>query len=302
MKKGIIFDIKKYAVHDGPGIRTTIFFKGCPLNCWWCHNPEGIPPERALLFRESQCLPACRACIDACPQHALVPMGPSLQIIKEKCTLSENCVNTCPTEALQMAGKEFSASDLMIEIEKDRIFYEQSQGGVTFSGGEPLMQPEFLRQMLEICQERNIHTIVDTSGYTRWKNLDSISPYVNLFFYDLKIMDDQKHRQMTGVSNKIILENLRGLTEKGQQVEIRLPVISGFNDTEENRAQTTNFLLSLPGIKQISLLPYHKLGTQKYIHLNKDNPMPDIQPPSQEFMQQLQDKYLASGFQVNLGG
>lgn len=201
-----------------------------------------------------------------------------------------------------MAGKETSASNLMIEIEKDRVFYDQSQGGVTFSGGEPLMQPEFLWKILELCQERNIHTIVDTSGYTAWKHLDHIRHLVDLFFFDLKIMDDKKHKQMTGVSNQIILKNLRNLTEKGHRVEIRLPIISGFNDTDENRAQTTNFLLSLPGIKHISLLPYHKMGTQKYINLNIDSPMPDIQPPSQKLMQQLHGEYTESGFQVNLGG
>jgi pyruvate formate lyase activating enzyme len=216
--------------------------------------------------------------------------------------MSGACINACPTGALQMAGREISASELMVEIEKDHVFYDQSQGGVTFSGGEPLLQPDFLRRMLELCRERDIHTVVDTSGYAPWKHLDLIRHLVDLFFFDLKIMDDDEHQRMTGVSNQIILENLKNLTKQGHQVEVRLPVIPGFNDTEANKIQTIDFLSSLPGVKRISLLPFHKMGAQKYTSLNRESPMPDIQPPSQEVMQRLQKEYADSGFQVNLGG
>ena len=299
---GIIFDIKKYAIHDGPGIRTTVFLKGCPLRCGWCHNPEGIAATPELLFHENRCMNGCDECLTHCSQGAISRKNGRISINKEKCKLTGDCTRACPTGAIEMVGIKRSVEQVMDEIEKDRIFYEKSKGGVTYSGGEPLLQIDFLDALLSECQKRNLHTVVDTSGYAPWENLERIQDKVDLFFYDLKMIDDVKHREMTCVSNQIILDNLTRLATKKNRIKIRIPVVAGLNDAQEDMVQITDFLASLPDIKDISLLPYHKIGDQKYTDLSRPLPRPEFRSPSLEKIEKIKAQIEASGFSVQVGG
>jgi len=302
IKDGIIFDIKKYAIHDGPGIRTTVFLKGCPLQCFWCHNPEGIDSDPELIYQENRCLEDCSDCINVCPNEALAQQNESIVIDRKKCALSGKCTDICPTEALRIIGRKISVVELIREIEKDRVFFEQSNGGVTFSGGEPLMQPEFLFALLEECHKRNIHTAVDTCGYTPFKNFAEIKDKVDLFLFDLKIMDEKKHKDITGTSNRLILENLKNLSELKKKINIRIPLIANLNDTEKNTIQTAEFLKSLGNIKDINLLPYHKIGTGKYKNLKRKAYGPDIKTPLAEKINKIKIWFANYGFNVKIGG
>ncbi|RKY88532.1 glycyl-radical enzyme activating protein [candidate division KSB1 bacterium] len=301
MKKGIIFDIKRYAIHDGPGIRTTIFFKGCPLRCLWCHNPEGISPAPELAFWENKCN-NCGKCIEVCPNNAISGSDKLILINREKCKMSGNCALVCPSGALEVIGKEVSIDDIMKEIEKDSLFYDESGGGVTFSGGEPLMQLEFLNALLEVCKERDIHTAVDTSGYAQSGTFEKILDKVDLFLYDVKIIDDEKHKKYTGVSNEIILKNLKLLARKKHRVNIRIPVIPGINDSKEDINKIVEFIISLKNVTEINLLPYHKGGTAKYKRLDKIDLMTEVKSPLNEKIEKIKTLLEKSGFNVKIGG
>jgi len=301
MKTGLIFDIKRYALHDGPGIRTTVFFKGCPLHCPWCHNPEGQDSKPELSFNQTRCLEDCTECIKICPKDALSRLNHSISIDREKCDFCGDCTQACPTNALEIIGRELSVEEVMKEIEKDRVFYEESAGGVTFSGGEPLAQLEFLNSILEECKKKSIHTVLDTCGYISFNDLEKIAEKVNLFLYDFKLMDDEKHQEVTGVSNKLIIGNLKKLSESGSKIVVRIPIIQGVNDSEDNITKTADFLTSLPGIKDISLLPYHKGGRQKYERLSKASWMDKTPTPSREKIIGIKKKLECFGFMVKIG-
>lgn len=300
-KTGIIFDIKRYAIHDGPGIRTTVFFKGCPLKCRWCHNPEGQSMEPELGFRESRCIEGCDLCLRECPKGALSRGNHEIAIDREACDLCGDCAEVCPSEALEIIGREKSAEQVLWEIEKDVIFYDESYGGVTFSGGEPLLQPEFLHTILQGCRERGIRTAVDTSGYTSFDVFEKIDDKVELFLYDLKIMDDKEHRVYTGVSNRLILENLKKLSERGARIIIRIPIIPGVNDSRARITHTADFITSLKRIQSISLLPYHKTGKQKYKRLNTPYLMENTALPAREKLKEIKKQLEDAGFQVKTG-
>jgi pyruvate formate lyase activating enzyme len=302
MNTGIVFDIKKYAVHDGPGIRTTVFLKGCPLRCWWCHNPEGIAPDPELAFRPERCLENCRACVAACPEHAVARTGGGIEIDAAACRKHGLCAEACPTEALRWIGRKISVEDLMREIEKDRVFYDASGGGATFSGGEPLMQPGFLHGLLKACRDRDIHTVVDTSGYAPFESLERILPLTGLFLFDIKHMDDARHREATGVSNRKILDNLRRLARAGNEVEIRFPVITGFNDGDAHIRALSGFLKDLDGIRTVTLLPYHRIGTQKYGDVRRPHVGPELVPPPDSTIQRIRKLLTEDGFNVKIGG
>ena len=302
MNSGIIFDIKKYAIHDGPGIRTTVFLKGCPLRCPWCHNPEGQISKPELIFQENRCIKDCSLCINNCPQKAIFMGSKKIFIDRERCDLCGECTEACPTEALKIIGRTVTVEEVMNEIEKDIIFYEESGGGVTFSGGEPLIQPEFLNSLLEECKARDIHTAVDTCGYSSTDVFDKIQDKVNLFLYDIKTTDKKKHEEATGISNDLILENLKKLSDKENKIIIRIPIVPGFNDTIENMTQIGLFLEPLKGIKEINLLPYHKTGSQKYKNLERLDTMNKIQAPSNKNTEKLKKKLEDFGFKVKKGG
>jgi len=205
MIRGTIFDIKKYAIHDGPGIRTTVFFKGCPLRCRWCHNPEGQSSKPEMFVRPSRCLKECSECLSVCEREAISRTEISPVIDRERCNSCGKCAEVCPAEAIEVVGRQMSVQEVMAEVEKDMIFHDESGGGVTFSGGEPLLQPVFLSTLLEKSKEKDIHTTVDTSGYASFEIMEEIAKNVDLFLYDLKIMDEKKHKEYTGKSNKVIL-------------------------------------------------------------------------------------------------
>jgi pyruvate formate lyase activating enzyme len=284
MITGTIFDIRKYSIHDGPGIRTAVFFKGCPLQCHWCHNPEGRAYHPELIFRPVRCN-LCEDCLTVCPTEAVTRQGDAIQIDRSRCKVSGGCAAACNAEALQVVGREMTVQQVMTEIERDSVFYEQSGGGVTFTGGEPFAQPRFLKGLLSTCRTSSLHTTVDTSGFTPWPVLDEICPLVDLFLYDLKLMDDARHRQWTGVSNAIILSNLRKLSEAGQKILVRIPVIPGINDDEENLRQAGGFLATLPHLPQVELLPYHNIAEGKYAGIGREYGLKEIHPPTQVQMQ-----------------
>jgi pyruvate formate lyase activating enzyme len=300
MIKGTIFDIKKYAIHDGPGIRTTVFFKGCPLRCRWCHNPEGQSSRPEMFVRSSRCLKECSECLSVCELKAISRTEMSPVIDRERCNSCGKCAEVCPAEAIEVVGRQMSVQEVMAEVEKDMIFHDESGGGVTFSGGEPLLQPVFLSTLLEKSKEKDIHKTVDTSGYASFEILEEISKNVDLFLYDLKMMDEKKHKEYTGKSNKVILENLKKLLKKAKKVVVRIPLIPGINDDEKNIQETAEFVCSLKRVQQISLLPYHNLGEGKYKRLERSY-IQNVPLPSKELLEKVKKKLTDYGFDIRTG-
>jgi len=267
-RHGIIFDIKKYSIHDGPGIRTTVFLKGCPLRCWWCQNPESQNPDP--------------------------------DVIIEKTFKREYYTEL--TGNRYAVGKEVDVATVMQEIEKDLIFYDESGGGVTFSGGEPLMQPDFLFELLTECKNQDLHTAVDTTGYASPQIVKNIAGLTDLFLYDLKIVNNVLHEKYTGVSVKLILDNLSLLAAMGKKILIRIPVIPEITDTEKNISDIINFLNSLEGVRDIDLLPFNHLGFSKYKRLGLENKMADVKQLKAEDLEALKVRFQSRGFYVSIGG
>ncbi|MEE8378291.1 MAG: glycyl-radical enzyme activating protein [Candidatus Aminicenantaceae bacterium] len=302
MAIGIIFDIKHYAIHDGPGIRSTVFFKGCSLQCQWCHNPEGIHTEPEIFLRNEKCPSECRFCISACPNGAIRRNKGSIEVDLSRCDLCSECEEACVYGALEIIGRKVSVKDVMGELEKDSLFYEESQGGVTFSGGEPFEQPIFLNALLDKAKSKDLHTTVDTCGYFNPNLLANFDRKVDLFLYDLKMIDDEKHKKYTGKSNSLILDNLRRLTANGHRVAVRIPLIAGINDDDNNIEKTVEFLKTLNHIEQINLLPYHSGGSLKQKRLGKKQLHAGFQSPSSERMEAIKIFFKANGFSVKVGG
>jgi pyruvate formate lyase activating enzyme len=278
---GIVFDIRRFSIHDGPGIRTTVFLKGCPLECAWCHNPEGQSTEPELIVRPSRCL-RCGACVEACPEDAIGMSADGPCTDRTRCEQCGICVDACFSGAREMAGRELTVAQVMAEIERDRPFYDESGGGATFSGGEPLLQPEYLLGLLTACKAREIHTVLDTCGYAPWAALDRVRPYVDLFLYDIKSLDDGQHRALTGVSNRSILDNLRALSEHGHSIVLRMPVIPGINDSAGDLRALGALAAGLPSAVRVELLPYHRIGVEKYGRMAREYSLPEVQTPSPE--------------------
>ena len=302
---GILFDIRKYSIHDGPGIRTAVFFKGGPLRCAWCHNPESISFQPQLILHPNRCI-SCEACVGVCPNEAIYltkDMGQgSINTDRAKCRACGTCVDVCYAEGRQLVGRRYSLDEVLAEIDGDRIFYEQSGGGVTFTGGEPTSQRPFLLPLLQAVKARGIHTALDTSGYCSWNALNEVRPFVDLFLYDLKLMDDTRHRQYTGVSNALILQNLRELSNQGCTLRVRIPIIPGINDSDKNLRASGEFLASLPGLQRVDILAYHNSAEAKYQNLGMTYSLPGIKSPAGERMEEIAAKLRGFGLQVSIGG
>jgi len=299
--KGLVFDIKKYAIHDGPGIRTTVFFKGCPLMCLWCHNPESWRNKAELGFRGGRCL-GCGQCAEACSCEAILLVENRPVTDVEKCVLCGRCVDVCPAGARQIIGREMAVGEVMAEVERDVIFYDQSGGGATFSGGEPLMQPDFLLALLNQCRARNIHTAVDTSCYAEPEIVESVAKRADLFLCDIKHMDNEMHERFTGVGNDLILENIRRISQAGKKIVIRIPIIPGFNDDPENIEATGKFAASLPGIGRIDILPFNHGGMEKSARLTGGIKSMQIETPDEEQMNSIAESLSKYVFEVSIGG
>jgi pyruvate formate lyase activating enzyme len=300
--RGVVFDIQRFAIHDGPGIRTLVFLKGCPLRCWWCQNPEGLSTSKSLGYFEYKCIQSKR-CIQSCPSHALSFDGRGLVIDRAACNGCALCVEACPSGALSIAGREIDVEELVREIERDVVLFDNSGGGVTFSGGEPLFQPTFLRESLIQCRARGIHTALETSGHAPPETFESIIDYVDLFLFDLKLLNDDEHRKYTGVSNSVIRRNLVTLVtrKRGKDVILRFPVITGINDTEKNVEDFLGFVSGLDGIREVDLLPYHDVS-EKYRRLGLRYQMDTSVAPSEEKLNHIKERLRHAGLEVKVRG
>lgn len=300
MTQGTVFNIQKYSIHDGPGIRTTVFLKGCPLVCWWCHNPESQGSKQETVFRQNKCI-VCRDCERVCPKGAVRFDERCYSLDKGKCILCGACTEVCPSEALELIGNKMTTDEVIKEIEKDRVFYEESGGGVTFSGGEPLLQIDFLDSLLTASKEKGIHTALDTSGYGPWENFERIIDKVDLTLFDIKHMDNEKHKKYVGVSNETILNNLGKLVQRGNRIWVRIPIIPSINDDELNIQRTCDLILSL-GIADVFILPYHNIAMDKYKRLNMKYRITHINELTDEEIERIGKKFKDNGVVVKIGG
>lgn len=284
---GTIFNIQKFSIHDGPGIRTTVFLKGCPLTCLWCHNPESQNPKREMLIETEKCA-HCGACAAVCPSP-------------DACSFCGKCVVACPNGAREIAGQIDTVDEVVRIVMQDEVFYRQSGGGATLSGGEPLIQIDFADELLKRLSAEKIHTAVDTCGAVPFSSLERAARHADLFLYDIKLMDDEKHRFYTGVSNRPILENLKRLSEIHPNIHIRMPIIEGVNADMEHIGQTIDFLRPLH-IARVSLLPYHDFAAGKYAKLNRPYEGARMRVPTDERMEAFRAAFERAGFTVGIGG
>lgn len=296
---GRIFDIQRYSINDGPGIRTTIFFKGCPLSCLWCDNPESQSPFPQLLFYPSLCA-RCYQCAAVCPTQATTVGGDgAIQIDRDKCISCGKCTTVCSAEARVISGKLMKVEDVIEIVKKDSLFYRNSGGGVTASGGEPTSQPQFLKELLIRCHQCGFHTAMETCGYVPWETLEGFLEHVDLFLYDIKHMNPHRHKELTGVDNTLILENARRLAAKKKQLIIRFPLIPGYNDSIENLEATKRFVYEL-GVEKLDLVPYHQLGISKYQRLGWDYQLIQVLSYKEEDVEAIRKRLEAYNFTVSI--
>lgn len=299
----LIFDIKRFAINDGPGIRTTLFMKGCPLRCVWCHNPEGISPKPVKLYTKKKCI-GCQSCVDICPQHNLTLTTDGIKEVGN-CILCGKCTDECPTLALQMAGKEWEMDKLMEIVEKERKVMEDSEGGVTVCGGEPLMHPDYLIALLTELKGRGIHRTVDTTLFASEQTVERVMPLADLFLVDLKHMDCENHKFYTGVPNEQILSNIRLISAAGARFWIRIPLIVGVNADDDNLKASADFLASLPNAPEcVNLLVYHDVGKGKHARMGTSYNPDDfsMEAPDDQLQQHALEIFKAKGLNVKVGG
>lgn len=275
-----ITDIKRFAVHDGDGIRTTVFFKGCPLKCVWCHNPETISGKKQLAFYEHKCT-LCGKCANVCKNHKIIKGKHILD--RSECTQCNKCADVCPSEALIIYGKETSCDAICNTLLQDKDFYEISGGGITLSGGECLTQPDACREILNTMKKNGINTAVDTCGMVPWENIEKVIDFTDTFLYDIKAIDETVHKNCTGASNKLILDNLKRIDYYGKKIEIRFPYVPRYNDKEAKNI--ASFVKDIKNLVRVRVLPYHNFAASKYDALNIKNTLPAVLPTNEEIKQ-----------------
>lgn len=298
-----LFDIKRYSINDGPGVRVTVFFKGCPLSCRWCHNPESISFKTEKLYNKSKCI-GCGSCVAVCPENALrLTQTDGVVTDFEKCILCGKCAGVCPTKAIEMSGRNYSEEEVMAAVLKETNMMDASGGGVTFSGGEPLMYPEALKSLLIRCGREGIHRAIDTSGSVKSSVVEEVLPYTDLFLYDLKLMNTQAHRTWVGADNTLILKNLRLISDNDKEYHIRIPLVEGVNTDDENITETIAFLNGLrrkPTV--VGLLPYHNIASKKYEKLGRKYNENGMEEPSKERLVHIHSVFTANRLNAVIGG
>lgn len=305
MVSGIVFDVKRFAVQDGPGLRTTVFLKGCPLSCLGCHNPEGQAVGPELVFRADRCT-LCGDCVPACPHQAISLSHGVLEVAWNRCELAGACVEACLPGALEITGRSKPVREIVHLLEDDRIYYDESGGGVTISGGEPFTQPDFLKELLLECRDRELAVFLDTCGHVAPETFREIAPLASGLLFDLKVMDESRHEAFTGVHNRWILENLRwaaaAKANGGPDLTVRIPLIPGINDDEENLKAVGDFLKALDPPPPVDLLPYHRLGVDKYERVRRDYRLRETRPPSSDRIAHAVAILKAAGLKVTVRG
>jgi pyruvate formate lyase activating enzyme len=286
-----LFDIQRFCVHDGPGIRTTVFFKGCNLHCFWCHNPESISTKPEVQYLSMKCI-GCGKCFSACPRGCHSVCDGQRTFDRSACLGCAQCTQACPSEALTMVGKAYTVQDVLDVVLRDKPFYKGSGGGLTCSGGEPMLQKDFLVELLARAKAEGLHTAVDTAGNVPWRFYEEILPYTDLFLYDIKCMDNARHAAATGADNRLILENIVRLSGEGAKIWVRIPVIVGVNDTAENMEQTAELLKPLEGVELVELLTFHRLGGGKYESIGKVYGAMELLPAAKEEMKALSQSFV----------
>ena len=298
--EGTILRIERYSIHNGPGIRTTLFLKGCPLRCAWCHSPESQAIDPEFMPLPDRCI-RCGACSGACPHHAVSPAADASVLAPPECETCGACADACPSGARELVGYRMRVDDVVRLLERDRVFFEESGGGITVSGGEPLLQPEFLLELVESCADAGIHVAVDTCGLADTDSLLEVARHAGLFLFDLKLMDDDRHRALTGASNARILSNLERLAAVHRRIVVRLPLVPGLNDDDDNVRSLGAFVASL-GLTRIDVLPYHRAGIAKYHRLHRPYGLPDTLPPGPGVVAHVSRLLASCGLIVGPGG
>lgn len=297
-----VSNIQRFSVHDGPGIRTVVFLLGCPLRCKWCQNPETLKNIPQVMVNHEQCR-RCGTCIKGCSQSAIsIDKQGNIQIDRKKCIGCLNCIEKCPFEVLEASGKEYTINQVFDEVIKDKVFYNNTGGGLTISGGEPTMSPEFTRELLKICKDNGINTAIETCGYSSWERFEKILEVTDLFLYDFKVFDSEKHKKWTGVDNKCIKENLNEIVNLGKEVIIRIPLIPKVNDDKEEFTRMISYIKSLNKIKEIHILPFHQVGSSKYKMIDEEYELKDLDENNSENVDKCKEIAEKHGFIVSVGG